>query len=83
MNKPYLSIFILIMLISFDCFGQQSVSPETTRTVIKNGVGLGSVIAVVTSWERNKSVLFAILHGIFSWFYVIYFVASRQNEERR
>lgn len=41
------------------------------RTIINQGVGLGTVIAVVTSWSRNKSILLAIIHGIFSWLYVI------------
>ena len=40
--------------------------------VIHHGVGLGSVIAVVISYSLNKSILWCILHGIFSWFYVIY-----------
>ncbi|WP_345741605.1 hypothetical protein [Tenacibaculum mesophilum] len=32
--------------------------------MVRNGLGLGTVIAVVISWDRNKSVLFAILHGL-------------------
>jgi ABC-type Fe3+-siderophore transport system permease subunit len=49
------------------------------RTVIENGVGLGVVLAVVLSWHRNRSILWAMLHGIFSWFYVIYFAATRDK----
>ena len=41
------------------------------------GLSLGSVIAVVTSWSRNASILWAMLHGILSWFYVIYFAFTR------
>ena len=37
------------------------------------GFGLGVVIAVALSWGANHSVLWAILHGFFSWFYVIYY----------
>ena len=37
------------------------------------GWGLGSIIAVTISWSVNKSILWCILHGIFGWFYVIYF----------
>jgi len=36
------------------------------------GVGLGTIIAVVISWSRNKSILWAIIHGILGWLYVIY-----------
>jgi hypothetical protein len=45
--------------------------------VTQTGIGLGSVIAVVCSWDRNRSILWAILAGIFSWFYVIYFALTR------
>jgi hypothetical protein len=47
------------------------------NTVIDTGFGLGSMIAVVCSWERNRSILWAILAAIFSWFYVIYFALTR------
>ena len=36
------------------------------------GVGLGTIIAVVLSWNRNQSILWAIIHGILGWLYVIY-----------
>jgi hypothetical protein len=39
---------------------------------------LGSSIAVVLSWARNGSILWAILHGIFSWGYVIYYAVTRK-----
>ena len=56
---------------------------ETTQTVTQTGIGLGSAIAVVLSWQRNRSILWAILAGIFSWFYVIYFAATRQPDETK
>jgi len=40
----------------------------------KEGVGLGSVIAVTISWSLNQSVLWTVIHGIFGWFYVFYFI---------
>ena len=39
----------------------------------QSGIGLGAAIAVAISWSLNTSVWWAILHGIFSWFYVIYY----------
>ncbi|MDB6036505.1 MAG: hypothetical protein JWM99_346 [Verrucomicrobiales bacterium] len=54
-----------------------------TNTVTQGGIGLGSAIAVVCSWHRNRSILWAILAGIFSWFYVIYFAVTRRPNERR
>lgn len=39
----------------------------------KAGIGLGTALAVTISWSLNHSLLWAILHGIFSWLYVIYY----------
>ncbi|GAA4241224.1 MULTISPECIES: hypothetical protein [Winogradskyella] len=72
MTKKYI-LLLLFISISFACFSQN----QGSDTVIKSGVGLGSVIAVVISWDRNKSILWAILHGIFSWLYVIYYALTR------
>ena len=54
------------------------IDPQATQVITSGGVGLGSVIAVVASWDRNRSILWAILHGILSWFYVIYFACTRR-----
>lgn len=35
------------------------------------GYGLGTIIAVTISWERNHSILWAIVHGCLSWIYII------------
>ncbi|MBP6363458.1 MAG: hypothetical protein KA329_08045 [Novosphingobium sp.] len=43
----------------------------------KAGISLGSAIAVAISWSLNKSIIWAIVHGVFSWFYVIYYAFTR------
>lgn len=48
-----------------------------SNTVVKTGVGFGSVLAITISWSLNQSILWAIIHGIFSWFYVIYYALIR------
>lgn len=45
--------------------------------VVKNGISLGSALAISISWYKNQSVLWAIFHGICSWLYVIYHVVTR------
>lgn len=45
--------------------------------VVKTGITLGSALAITISWSVNKSVLWAIFHGLLSWFYVIYYVITR------
>ncbi|MDX1317933.1 hypothetical protein [Bizionia paragorgiae] len=81
MNKIKLTI-IFLLIFSLQCFSQESGNNGIKNTAISSGIGLGSVLAVVVSWERNKSVLLAFLHGIFSWLYVLYFVVTRKPEER-
>lgn len=40
----------------------------------KAGIGFGVALAITISWSANKSIIWAIVHGILSWFYVIYYV---------
>jgi hypothetical protein len=56
---------------------------DQATVVTQSGIGLGSVIAVVCSWQRNRSILWAILAGILTWFYVIYFALTRMPEEMK
>ena len=37
------------------------------------GLGIGGALAIAISWSLYKSVLWAILHGLFGWFYVLYY----------
>ena len=41
------------------------------------GITFGTALAITISWSIHKSVLWAIIHGLFSWLYVIYFVLTR------
>lgn len=41
--------------------------------ITRSGVTMGSALAMILSYNANESILWAILHGIFSWLYVIYF----------
>jgi len=45
--------------------------------VARSGVSLGSALAIAISWSVNKSVLWALLHGLLSWIYVVYYVIVR------
>jgi hypothetical protein len=46
-------------------------------SAIKSGIGFGSALAIAISFTTHKSVLWAIIHGIFSWLYIIYYVLTR------
>lgn len=61
---------LLVFLISFSTFANNENTPNE---IIKTGVSFGTILAIVISWSRNKNILFAIIHGFFSWLYVIYY----------
>ena len=61
----------------------ESVSATTTTIVTSSGISLGTALAIVCSWERNKSILWALIAGIFSWLYVLYFAISRKPDEKK
>ena len=46
---------------------------ERAGDAAKVGVGFGSVLAITISWSVNHSIGWAIVHGILSWLYVIYY----------
>ena len=43
------------------------------------GIGFGSALAITISWSLHKSIVWAVIHGVFSWFYVIYYVLTRSG----
>lgn len=45
----------------------------TTNTAAKAGIGFGSALAITISYTANHSILWAILHGLLGWLYVIYY----------
>ncbi|NLB20328.1 MAG: hypothetical protein GX829_05790 [Clostridium sp.] len=46
--------------------------------VIKSGITMGSALAMVISFTLNQSVLWAIIHGLLSWVYVVYYLLILQ-----
>jgi hypothetical protein len=44
---------------------------------VESGIGFGCALAIAISWSVNKSIIWAILHGIISWIYVIYYAIVR------
>jgi hypothetical protein len=45
--------------------------------VTRAGIGFGTALAIAISWSTNKSILWAIVHGLLSWFYVVYYAIVR------
>ncbi len=78
--KHKFSLSILTLLIAAFIISCPLVAQSSglhLNKVTGGGIGIGSVIAIVASWTRNKSVLWAIFHAICSWFYVVYYIFTR------
>jgi hypothetical protein len=43
----------------------------------KYGASFGSALAIAISYTTNHSILWAIIDGILSWLYVVYFALFR------
>lgn len=63
-------------LIYGEDFGKRRSGPEIhiTKGAAKSGITFGAALAMVISYVKWQSVGWAILHGLMSWGYVIYFL---------
>jgi len=43
----------------------------------KYGASFGSALAIAISYTTNHSILWAIIHGVLGWLYVVYFALFR------
>lgn len=53
------------------------MSRRRSNSYISSGISFGSALAIVISWSINKSIAWAILHGLLSWIYVFYYAVTR------
>ena len=72
MSNRILFLFIITLLFITSCATGADNYRYVQPVYVGPGIGLGTIIAVVISWSRNKSILWAIIHGILGWLYVIY-----------
>jgi hypothetical protein len=54
-----------------------------TATGISAVGAVGAALGVVCSWTRNRSVFWAFLAGLLGYFYVIYWIMTREKDELR
>jgi len=47
------------------------------REGARYGIGFGTALAIAISWSVNKSILWALIHGLLSWVYVVYYALFR------
>lgn len=46
------------------------------KETVKTGLSFGSALAIVISYAKWKSIGWAVIHGVFSWGYVIYYMVK-------
>ena len=49
------------------------MSEQKIVNVTEYGLSMGAALAMICSFSINKSIFWAIVHGLLSWLYVIYF----------
>ena len=47
---------------------------RVVETSVKTGITFGSALAMVISYTNWHSVGWAVIHGLMSWLYVVYYV---------
>lgn len=47
---------------------------NTLEKKMQEGIGFGCALAMAVSFVTNKSILWACLHGLMSWAYVLYYI---------
>jgi hypothetical protein len=78
--KRFYYLFLIPALFAASCFGGPNDGGFMVPVYVGPGIGLGTIIAVVVSWSRNKSILWAIVHGLLGWLYVIYALLVPKKE---
>ena len=53
---------------------------KNAKNYAKAGISFGSCLAMIISYTAWKSIFWAILHGLFSWGYVIYYFIVHYNK---
>lgn len=49
---------------------------NAVKTSVTAGISFGSCLAMIVSYTAWKSILWAIIHGLLSWIYVIYYLVK-------
>ena len=79
MTKKVLLPIIFSALFIVSCTTGPNYDGYMQPVYVGPGIGLGTIVAVVISWSRNKSILWAIIHGILGWLYVIYALIVKEK----
>ena len=63
-------------------YEEQTEKKTIINKTVKKGLSFGSALAMVISYTTWHSVGWAIVHGLMSWVYVIYFILRYRKAAR-
>ena len=49
------------------------------KSTVRHGITFGSALAMVISYTKWNSIFWAIVHGLMSWVYVLYYNPCRRE----
>lgn len=49
---------------------------EKEKTTITFRFGVLNIVAAILSWHVNHSIIWAIIHCLFGWVYVVYYIIT-------
>ena len=55
-----------------------TISEEEVQNLRVRSLSMGSALAMIMSWSLHKHIGWAMLHGFFGWFYVLFYWLSSQ-----
>jgi hypothetical protein len=44
-------------------------------------IKIGTVLSMIISWNQNKSILMALVHGVLGWLYIIYYYIGKDEKQ--
>jgi len=56
-----------------------SEDKKKRNVVAGSSIGLGAALAVAMSWTANKAIVWAIIHGVLGWVYVVYYLFAHHD----
>lgn len=48
------------------------------KKAVSDIIAFGEILAVAISWSLNKSLFWAIVHGVLNWAYIVYCLITGQ-----
>jgi hypothetical protein len=49
---------------------------QTINKTIYQGMGIGSTLAMMLSWQHNASITWSAIHGLCGWLYVVFYAVK-------